>query len=233
MRSRRRAAALDGAGARVPLQTDGRHSVQDRTGPRRRRAEPALGLPRPAAGRVALCAAGAVGPADRHLAADVAVLVVGRARGGRLCPAGRSVSPRCCPPLICSCCSSSARSPCAAPAAPSTTSSTRRSTPQVERTRSRPLPSGQVSRRQAWIFLVAQALVGLAVLLQFNDFAILVGLCSLGRGGDLSIHEANHQLASARPRPRLFLGCADGLGGGVRRSRRPRDHALSSAASAG
>jgi 4-hydroxybenzoate polyprenyltransferase len=50
---------------------------------------------------------------------------------------------------------------------------------EVERTRSRPLPSGQVSRRQAWIFLVAQALVGLAVLLQFGDFAIMVGLCSL------------------------------------------------------
>ena len=32
---------------------------------------------------------------------------------------------------------------------------------QVERTRSRPLPSGQVTRRQAWAFLVAQALAGL------------------------------------------------------------------------
>jgi len=50
---------------------------------------------------------------------------------------------------------------------------------KVERTRSRPLPSGQVSRKQAWAFLVAQALVGLAVLLQFNGFAILVGLGSL------------------------------------------------------
>jgi 4-hydroxybenzoate polyprenyltransferase len=50
---------------------------------------------------------------------------------------------------------------------------------KVERTRSRPLPSGQVSRRQAWIFLVVQALVGLVVLLQFDSFAILVGFCSL------------------------------------------------------
>ena len=50
---------------------------------------------------------------------------------------------------------------------------------EVERTRSRPLPSGQVSRKQAWTFLVAQALVGLVVLLQFNDFAILLGLASL------------------------------------------------------
>jgi 4-hydroxybenzoate polyprenyltransferase len=51
---------------------------------------------------------------------------------------------------------------------------------QVERTRSRPLPSGQVGRRGAWLFLAAQALAGLAVLLQFNSFAVLVGLASLG-----------------------------------------------------
>jgi 4-hydroxybenzoate polyprenyltransferase len=49
----------------------------------------------------------------------------------------------------------------------------------VERTRSRPLPSGQVSRRQAWAFLVLQALVGLAALVQFNWFAIIVGIASL------------------------------------------------------
>ena len=50
---------------------------------------------------------------------------------------------------------------------------------QVERTRSRPLPSGQVSGKQAWAFLVVQALVGLGVLLQFNSFAILLGVLSL------------------------------------------------------
>jgi len=50
----------------------------------------------------------------------------------------------------------------------------------VARTRSRPIPSGQVSVRAAKIFLVLQALVGLAVLLSFNMFAILVGLASLG-----------------------------------------------------
>ena len=50
---------------------------------------------------------------------------------------------------------------------------------KVARTRSRPLPSGQVGRKQAWIFLVLQALVGLAVLLQFNRFTILLGLASL------------------------------------------------------
>jgi 4-hydroxybenzoate polyprenyltransferase len=49
----------------------------------------------------------------------------------------------------------------------------------VERTRSRPLPSGKVSTKRAWSFLVLQALVGLAVLVQFNGFAILLGLSSL------------------------------------------------------
>ena len=51
---------------------------------------------------------------------------------------------------------------------------------QVERTRSRPIPSGQVSSKQAKIFLVVQALVGLAVLLQFNAFSIMLGIASLG-----------------------------------------------------
>ena len=50
---------------------------------------------------------------------------------------------------------------------------------KVERTRSRPIPAGQVNVRQALIFLVAQALVGLVVLLQFNRFAILAGIASL------------------------------------------------------
>src|ERR1700723_3731409 len=46
----------------------------------------------------------------------------------------------------------------------------------VERPRSRPIPAGQVSVPQATAFLVVQALVGLAVLLQFNRFAIATGL---------------------------------------------------------
>ncbi|HWM46533.1 MAG TPA: 4-hydroxybenzoate octaprenyltransferase [Xanthobacteraceae bacterium] len=50
---------------------------------------------------------------------------------------------------------------------------------QVERTRSRPLPSGQVSVAQAAAFLVLQALVGLIVLLQFNPFAVANGIASL------------------------------------------------------
>jgi 4-hydroxybenzoate polyprenyltransferase len=50
---------------------------------------------------------------------------------------------------------------------------------QVERTRSRPIPAGQVSVPQAAAFLVLQALIGLAVLLQFNRFAIVTGIASL------------------------------------------------------
>jgi 4-hydroxybenzoate polyprenyltransferase len=50
---------------------------------------------------------------------------------------------------------------------------------KVERTRSRPIPAGQVSVAQAAVFLVLQALVGLAVLLQFNSFAVETGIASL------------------------------------------------------
>jgi 4-hydroxybenzoate polyprenyltransferase len=50
---------------------------------------------------------------------------------------------------------------------------------RVERTRSRPIPAGQVSVRAALVFLIVQALVGLAVLLQFNRFAVLTGIASL------------------------------------------------------
>jgi len=49
----------------------------------------------------------------------------------------------------------------------------------VERTRSRPIPSGQVSVGQAAAFLALQSLVGLAVLLTFNDFTIALGIASL------------------------------------------------------
>jgi 4-hydroxybenzoate polyprenyltransferase len=51
---------------------------------------------------------------------------------------------------------------------------------RVERTRQRPLPSGQVGLKGALIFLGLQCVVGLAVLLQFNAFAIATGFASLG-----------------------------------------------------
>lgn len=49
----------------------------------------------------------------------------------------------------------------------------------VARTRSRPLPSGRVTRLQAKVFMVLQALVGLMVLLSFNGFSIALGILSL------------------------------------------------------
>jgi 4-hydroxybenzoate polyprenyltransferase len=50
---------------------------------------------------------------------------------------------------------------------------------QVARTRSRPIPSGQVSVAGATAFLLLQAGVGLAVLLQFNLFTVGTGIASL------------------------------------------------------
>lgn len=50
----------------------------------------------------------------------------------------------------------------------------------VVRTRSRPLPSGQISLRAAIIFLGLQCLTGLLVLLQLNNFTILLAVSSLG-----------------------------------------------------
>jgi 4-hydroxybenzoate polyprenyltransferase len=49
----------------------------------------------------------------------------------------------------------------------------------VERTRSRPIPSGQVGVRSAFAFLLLQALVGLGVLISFNRFTIALGIASL------------------------------------------------------
>ena len=50
---------------------------------------------------------------------------------------------------------------------------------RVERTALRPIPSGQVSVRQAFMWMALLLLVGLAVLLTFNTFAVLTGIASL------------------------------------------------------
>lgn len=50
---------------------------------------------------------------------------------------------------------------------------------KVERTAVRPLPAGQVSVRAAWIFLAVQLVIGLAVLVQLNTTAMIVGAASL------------------------------------------------------
>jgi 4-hydroxybenzoate polyprenyltransferase len=49
----------------------------------------------------------------------------------------------------------------------------------VERTRARPIASGRIRARHAFAFAVAQSLVGLLVLIQFNLFTIWLGIASL------------------------------------------------------
>ncbi len=49
----------------------------------------------------------------------------------------------------------------------------------VARTRGRPIPSGAVGVQAAAIFLAVLCLIGLAILLQFNRFAIILGAASL------------------------------------------------------
>jgi len=50
---------------------------------------------------------------------------------------------------------------------------------KVARTADRPIPSGQVSIAQAVAFLTALGFLGLAILVQFNTFAIAIGVLSL------------------------------------------------------
>jgi 4-hydroxybenzoate polyprenyltransferase len=51
---------------------------------------------------------------------------------------------------------------------------------KVERTRSRPLPAGRMSRKHAKIFILTQLLIGAVVLFQFNWFTIILAIASLG-----------------------------------------------------
>ncbi len=50
---------------------------------------------------------------------------------------------------------------------------------QVTRTMSRPLPAGEIKLNHAILFMVALALMGLIVLVQFNKISIILGVCSL------------------------------------------------------
>jgi len=51
---------------------------------------------------------------------------------------------------------------------------------KVERTRSRPLPSGQVTANQATLWMLGQALAAFLILITFNWVAILLGIVSCG-----------------------------------------------------
>ncbi len=73
---------------------------------------------------------------------------------------------------------------------------------KVARTRLRPIPSGQVTKRQAALFLVAQTLVGLIVLIQFNSLTVLLGVASLAL---VAIYPFMKRITWW---PQLFLGLA-------------------------
>ena len=49
----------------------------------------------------------------------------------------------------------------------------------VARTKGRPIPSGRVSVKRAFVFLAAQGLLGLFILLQFNLYTIVLAMASL------------------------------------------------------
>ena len=50
---------------------------------------------------------------------------------------------------------------------------------RVARTRGRPIPSGAVTLREAWVFLAVQCAAGLLILVQLNLFAVELGAASL------------------------------------------------------
>jgi 4-hydroxybenzoate polyprenyltransferase len=78
---------------------------------------------------------------------------------------------------------------------------------RVVRTRGRPLPSGQVSVTAALVFLALLCAVGLAVLLQFNRFAIATGFVSLV---PVAFYPFMKRVTSM---PQLVLGLAFAWGG--------------------
>ncbi len=50
----------------------------------------------------------------------------------------------------------------------------------VARTALRPIPAGQISKRGAWVFVVAASLASFAILISLNFLSVLLGLMSLG-----------------------------------------------------
>ncbi len=73
---------------------------------------------------------------------------------------------------------------------------------QVERTRNRPLPSGQVTTRQAVLFMGLLCLIGLAVLFSFNALTIVTGL------GSVVLILIYPLMKRVMPIPQLVLGLA-------------------------
>ena len=90
----------------------------------------------------------------------------------------------------------------------------------VERTRSRPIPSGQVTvAAGGGISRRCRRWSALSCCCSSTVSPSMTGIASLADRRDLSVHEAHHLLAADRARPRVFMGRADGLGRGVRHAR--------------
>ena len=83
----------------------------------------------------------------------------------------------------------------------------RRLDARVERTRHRPVASGRVGVAAARVFLVAQALIGFLVVIQFNLFTIVLGI------GSLAIVAAYPFAKRVTSWPQLVLGFAFAWGG--------------------
>jgi len=77
---------------------------------------------------------------------------------------------------------------------------------KVERTKNRPLACGQISPRNALVYLAAHLAVSLPILLQFNMFSIGVGVASLGLAG---IYPLTKRFTHF---PQAFLGMAFSFG---------------------
>ena len=78
---------------------------------------------------------------------------------------------------------------------------------KVERTRHRPVASGRVGVGAAKLFLVAQALIGFLVVIQFNLFTILLGIGSLAI---VAVYPFMKRFSSL---PQVVLGLAFAWGG--------------------
>ena len=81
----------------------------------------------------------------------------------------------------------------------------------VARTAGRPLASGMLRPRQALVFLAALLLVGLAILLQLNALAQVLGRGVAAAGGAVSAGQAGDMVAAAHDGLHLRLRRAAGL----------------------
>jgi 4-hydroxybenzoate polyprenyltransferase len=77
---------------------------------------------------------------------------------------------------------------------------------QVARTKNRPIASGQISQKQALIFLAFLLLAGLVILLQFNSITILSGFIAVALAGTYPL------MKRITYYPQIFLGLAFNFG---------------------